>query len=101
MAQKSDIEGLSEGLKVIYVALDGEPSKVLYAAWDKQRFCNLTEADRSLAHRIVETRVIDVRSLRAQALRRLDGVDRLVLNLPDWIEEGQTRSPKPKGPNLI
>lgn len=99
MATDKDIDALPEGLKVVYVAVDQDPTRnFLYAAWDKASFRILAMADRSFASRTVETRVIDVAKLRREALARLDGIDRLVLNLPDWIEEGQTKCPGTRPP---
>lgn len=95
MATPQDIETLPEGLKIVYVAVDSESEKVLYAAWDKTNFRNLADHDRSLSHRTVSTQTINVASVRAQALAKLNGVERLALNLPDWIEEGQSKFPVP------
>ena len=96
MAKIEEIKRLSDKLVTVYVAMDDagpDPQRVVYAAFNKERLIELAEHDRSFSYRSVGTIQIDVGTARKQALARLNGIERLVLDLPSWVDEGQSDWP--------
>ena len=75
--------------QIIYTATDSgidgrEPTKVLYASFSEAERDAMVEADASKAWRGKSEKIIDTESAIAQALAKLDGIDRLVLGLSSW-----------------
>lgn len=78
--------------KIIYTAndsgIDGrEKTRVLYASFDESEIKALHNKDKSKAWRQLGEEIVDMDKARAKALAKLDGIDRAVLGLPNWIEE--------------
>ena len=75
--------------QIVYVVTDSgidglAPTTVLYASFEERERDAMVEADKAKAWRSKAEKIIDVASARAQALAKLDGVDRLVWGLPAW-----------------
>lgn len=84
-----DDEPITGDLRIAYLVTDSgvdgrEPTKVLYATFDPHLRRALLNNDASKAHRSTSETIIDVKKARANALAKLDGIDRLVLNLRPW-----------------
>lgn len=75
--------------QIAYLAIDNgidgrEPSTILYASFDESEFKKMMESDKAKNWRHATERIVDVAAAQAVALSKLDGIDRLVLNLPAW-----------------
>ena len=83
--------------RIVYIATDSgidgrEPERVLYAAWTEQERDEMLQADKSKAWRRPTEKIIDEDVAKRQALAKLDGIDRLVLDLPAWPNvQGEAR----------
>lgn len=78
--------------KIAYCAVsygvDGREKKsILYASFDEDELNVLHNKDKSKNFREVEEEIVDVDEARKEALAKLDGIDRLVLGLPNWLED--------------
>lgn len=78
--------------QIVYYAVDNgidgrESDSILYAAFNEQDLDNMLNRDPSKAWRTKKEKIIDAVSIQKQALAKLNGIDRLVLNLPSWIDE--------------
>lgn len=74
---------------IVYVAndhgIDGsEKAKPMYAAWSKDTLSVMFAGDRGKSYRTLDKVIVDTDVAVAQALAKLNGIDRLVLNLPPW-----------------
>lgn len=81
--------------RIAYVATDSgvdgrEKTTVLYAAWTEEERDAMLEKDKSKNWRSAEEKIVNVETARRQALAKLDGIDRLVLNLPAWPDNGNS-----------
>lgn len=79
--------------RIAYTATDNggdgrEPTRVCYAAFTEDERDRLLSLDKSKDWRRATEQIIDVEKAIATALAKLDGIDRLVLNLPPWPETG-------------
>lgn len=77
--------------QIIYLVndegIDGmAPSRTLYASFDEKERDDLLAKDKSKAWRVKAEKIIDTDTAKTQALAKLDGIDRLVLGLPSWVE---------------
>ena len=78
--------------KIVFVAVDNgidgrSKDKILYASFDENDVKALHSKDKAKNWRRLTEQIVDVDQARLKALAKLDGVDRLVLGLPNWIEE--------------
>lgn len=78
--------------KIAYLVTDSgiegrDSTKVLYATWTEEARAAKLAVDKSRNWRSTDEKIVDLESARAAALAKLDGVDRLVLNLPPWPEK--------------
>jgi len=78
--------------KIVFIAIDNgidgrEKDEILYASFDEDELKALHKKDKSAAWRRLDEKIIDVESAQRQALSKLNGVDRLVLGLPNWVDE--------------
>ena len=65
--------------------VDGRaPTTVRYASFSESERDAMIDADPSKAWRGKEERILDIEAAKAQALAKLDGIDRLVLGLKPW-----------------
>ncbi len=74
---------------IVYCAVDSgvdgrEAPRVLYAAFSQVELNAMLARDLSRKHRAVEKKIINVRDTKQAAIKKLDGVDRLVLGLTRW-----------------
>lgn len=68
--------------------IDGrEPKSICSATWDETARDQLLSIDKSKAYRSVSEVIVDEDKARAQALAKLNGIDRLVLGLESWHEQ--------------
>jgi len=68
--------------------VDGrEPEKVVQAAFSQDGLDRIKKADKNLAWRSDRKLIVDVELRRRTALAKLDGIDRLVLDLPQRFTE--------------
>lgn len=72
---------------IVYTATDSgidgrAPTTVLYASLSEAERDAMIEADPSRAWRGKSEVIVDLSVVAAQALAKLDGIDRLALNLP-------------------
>lgn len=77
---------------IIYSAVDNgidgmEKESVLYSSFDEAELKSQIQKDPSRAWRRVKEQIIDTDSAKQQAFSKLNGIDRLVLGLPSWIED--------------
>ncbi len=82
--------------KIVYIAIDNgidgkEKDNILYASFDEIQFNELLNRDKSRNFRTPHKIIINVAVARREALAKLNGIDRLVLGLPDWINEKNLR----------
>lgn len=78
--------------KIIYIATDNgidgrEKSRVLYASFSEDEIKTLHNKDKSKAWRILGEEIIDEEVAIKKALSKLNGIDRAVLGLPNWLDE--------------
>jgi hypothetical protein len=78
--------------KIVYIAVDNgidgrSKDRFLYASFDEDEIKKMLSKDESRAWRRIKEEIIDDKVTRKQALAKLDGIDRLVLNLPSWLDE--------------
>lgn len=78
--------------KIVYSSVDygidgmGK-RRVLYSSFDESEIDSLIKKDKAGAWRTKEETIVDVELQRKKALSKLDGIDRLVLGLPTWLQE--------------
>lgn len=73
---------------VIDSGIDGRaPSTVLYAAPSEEERDRLLNSDPSKMWRATGEQIVDLEVARKAALAKLNGIDRLALGLPNWLEE--------------
>jgi len=75
--------------KIVYTVycngVDGrEPTKVLYAFYDETERDLVLESDKNKNYYSKGEQIVDIGKTQAQALAKLDEVDRLVLSLSRW-----------------
>ena len=80
------------GKQIIYIAVDNgidgmAKDSILYASFDESELIKLMNKDKSKPWRTKKEVIVDVDSAKKQALRKLNGIDRLVLGLPNWLED--------------
>lgn len=78
--------------KIIYTATDNgidgrEKSNVLYAAFSEGEIKALHNKDKGKAWRTLGEEIIDEKIAIKKALSKLNGIDRAVLGLPNWLDE--------------
>lgn len=78
--------------KIVYIGVDNgidgrERDQILYAAWKEDELLKLHKSDKSKNLRTCSEIIVDVEKAKKEALAKLNGVDRLVLGLEDWITE--------------
>lgn len=78
--------------QIAYVAIDNgmegrSPDTIMYASFDEDNLAILHQKDKSRAWRRKSEQIVDIEAARKKALGKLDGIDRLVLDLPNWLEE--------------
>ena len=86
------------GKKIVYIAVDNdiegnEEDDILYASFNEDELKSLHNKDKSKNYRKLSEIIVDVDVARANALAKLDGVDRLILGLPSWIDEKEDNEP--------
>lgn len=75
--------------QIVYFATDNgvdgrAPTSVMYASFSEKERDAMIDADASKAWRGKGEKIIDEKTAQAQALAKLDGIDRLVLGLSPW-----------------
>lgn len=75
--------------KIVYFAADNGvdgrgPETILYASFEEEELKKMLEADSAKAWRTPKEKIVDINVARKAALGKLDGIDRLVLDLPAW-----------------
>ncbi len=88
--------------KIAYLVNDNgvdgrEPTETLYATWEEADRENLLNSDKAKNWRSKAETIVDIEHARAKALAKLDGLDKLVLGLPNWLEERPERAKKTGG----
>lgn len=78
--------------KIAYIAtdsgIDGTGEKhTLYASFDEDELKQIYNRDKSKNWRTLTEVIVNVDKARSEALAKLDGIDRLVLGLPNWVDE--------------
>lgn len=78
--------------QIAYMAVDNgidgtSKDSILYASFDEDELKRLHQKDKSKNYRTLKEQIVDVEVAKKQALAKLNGIDRLVLGLPNWIEE--------------
>ena len=78
--------------QIVYIATDHgiegkEKESIVYASFDEDQLKALHKTDKSKAWRTLTERIVDVEQAKKQALSKLNGIDRLVLGLPNWLED--------------
>ena len=79
-------------MKIVYEAIDNgidgrDKDNILYATFSEEELKELHSKDKSKVWRRLSQKIINVKVSRKQALAKLNSIDRLVLGLPNWIEE--------------
>jgi hypothetical protein len=77
--------------KIAYIATDNgidgmEKTSILYATFDEEELKAIHNRDKSKAWRRLTEQIVDVDKAKEQALAKLNGIDRLVLGLPNWVD---------------
>jgi hypothetical protein len=78
--------------KIVYSAVDrgidgmGKPH-ILYSSFDEMELNSLIESDPSKPWRTKDERIVDTEIIKRTALSKLNGIERLVLGLPNWLED--------------
>ena len=75
--------------QIVYTVTDSgvdgmSKTSILYATFDEAERDKMLSVDKSKAWRSTSETIVDVETARARALRKLDGIDRLVLGLSAW-----------------
>lgn len=78
--------------KIVFTSVDNGidgrmKDNILYASFDEDEIKSLYNKDKSKSWRTLKEQIVDVDEARKSALRKLNGIDRLVLGLPNWLEE--------------
>lgn len=80
------------GKKIVYSAVDNgidgmSKDSILYSSFDEKELKSLLSKDPSRTFRTVKESIVEEESAIRKALSKLNGIDRLVLGLPNWVEE--------------
>ena len=59
----------------------------MYASFDEDELKQIYNRDKSKNWRTLTEVIVNVDKARSEALAKLDGIDRLVLGLPNWVDE--------------
>ena len=78
--------------RIAFVATDNgidgrEKTSKLYASWDEEELKKMHNRDKSKAWRRLTEEIVDEEKARKVALAKLNGIDRLVLGLPSWLDD--------------